>query len=617
MKRIGLFLLLLLTQGLAAQILDDSTKLVYGPSTTRYIYEEGLKYNNFWFTTVDTSIFNIHRYTTTELSSYLLQDLGTIGTATRATYYTPPTIIGARAGFNAYEPFFKSPAAFKYYDTKSPFSRIGAAIGSNGRSRVDVGFNRSDSSNFNIGIDYNRLISDKQTASIGRHDRLTDQEGYDIYMVYFTPNRRYLALTNFSRNKSTIVDQGGVDTTGGFSYFEQDAGSFLQNANTTNLRKNFHFYHQISFDSAFQFYQTYDWSLTSAEFRIDDLAEDRGYFDQFNISNDSTVDASIFETNTLESGFKGTLGKLFYLAYFKIRGYDFTYHHEYSDSLNFRTLKPVTIGTEHYLGGRVRVQLNRNFKLSGSIDFNLNGNQRLTGDLLAKNFEVSFITQQYAPSYMERAYLGNHDFWVVNNLKNIKTLQVEGKYAQRIGRSFIRPKLSFSTITNYIYYDTAALPQQNDGTTTITRPGIDFSINFLRDFHITGNADYNIVSGNTPEAFPMPDLMVNLNIYYHKFFFQEHLELQVGLDNHWKSDYYAPDYRVTTQQYYLQDDFSVPSYLITDFYANIKLGHAYIFAKLINLKQLFNKERDSYFVAPNYIGKRNGLDFGFYWMFFD
>jgi len=613
----GLVLLLFLGHGLVAQILDDSTKLIYGPSTTRYLYEDNLKYNDYWFTNVDTSIINIHRFTTTELSGFLLQDLGTIGTATRAIYYAPPSIIGARAGFTAYEPFFKPPEDFRYYDTKSPYSRIGAAIGSNGRSRVDVGFNRSDSSNFNIGIDYNRLIADKQTASIGRHDRLTDNEGFDIYMVYYTPNRKYLALTNFSRNKSTIVDQGGVDTTGGFGYFERDAKSFLQNARSEHLRRNFHFMHQVSFDSAFQFYQTYDWSFTSTEFRIDNLSEDSTYFDQINISNDSTVDQTIFETNTLESGFKGTLGKLFYLAYYKIRAFDFTYGHENSDSLNFNSLKPVTIGTEHYLGGRIRLQLNRNYRLSANIDFNFNGNQRLAGDLQAKNFNVSVITQQYAPSFMDRGYLGNHDNWISSDLKNIKALVIEGKYLQRIGSIMIKPKFSFSTITNYIYYDTAALPQQTNGTTTLIRPGIEFSINFLKDFYITGNADYNIVSGNTTEAFPIPEIMVNLNIFYHRFFFKEHLELQVGFDNHWKSDYYAPDYRVSTQQFFIQDQFSVPSYLITDFYANIKLGHAHVFAKFINVKQLFNREQDGFFVGPNYIGKRTGIDFGFYWMFFD
>jgi hypothetical protein len=615
-KRSGLYLLLFFAHSINAQILDDSTKLVYGPTTTRYIYEDHIKYNDLYFTQVDSSIFNIHRYTTTELSSYYLQDLGVIGTATRSIYNPIPSVIGARSGYYVYEPFFKSPEDFKYYDTKSPYSRIGAAIGGGGRSRVDVGFNRSDSSNFNIGIDYNRIISDKQTNSIGKHDRLTDSEGYDIYMVYFTPKRKYLALTNFSRNKNTIEDQGGIDlaTSNGQGYFDEDASVFLDEAKSEYLRRNFHFYHQFLADSALQFYQSYDRSYTSAKFRDDNLNPANGYYDKFYFGTDTTAEENNFVTNTFETGVKGTLGKLFYLGYYKIRGFDFTYGRADADTLNFNTLKPETTGVEHYVGGAMRVQLNRKYKLNGSIDFNFNGSQRLMGDLLAKNFDVRFILQQHSPSYMEQAYLGNHDFWI-NDFKNIKTLELEGGYIQKVGKSHLRPKIKFSTITDHVYFNKVAEPEQINGTTTFITPGLDFSLNIFRHFYISGNVDYNLVSGATTEAFPVPDLLVNVNIFYHQLLFQNNLELQVGLDNHWKSDYFAPNYQVSTQQFFIQDSFNVPAYLISDAYLNIKLGHAYVFAKFNNLIQAITG--DGYFAAPNYIGKRPLFDFGFYWMFFD
>ena len=111
---------------------------------------------------------------------------------------------------------------------------------------------------------------------------------------------------------------------------------------------------------------------------------------------------------------------------------------------------------------------------------------------------------------MEQAYLGNHDFWI-NDFKNIKTLELEGGYVQKIGNSHIRPKVKFSTITDHVYFNTAAVPEQINGTTTFIRPGLDFSLNFFKHFYISGNVDYNIVSGSTTEAFPLPDLMVNFN----------------------------------------------------------------------------------------------------------
>jgi len=614
-KRILALFLFLVSQSAVAQILDDSTKLVYGPTTTQYLYEHNIKYNDRYFQTVDTAIFNLHRFTTTEVSQFMLQDLGVIGTATRNIYYSPPSIIGARSGFTAYEPFFVGPEDFRYYDTKSPYSRIGAAIGGNGRSRIDVGFNRSDSSNFNIGIDYNRIISDKQTASIGRHDRLADSEGYDIYMLYHTRNSKYLALANFSRNRSTTSDQGGVDTTGGFSYFDEQASVFLDNAKSEYLKRNLHIYHQFKPDSGFQLYQSFDRTYESAQFRNDDLSDDGEYFDKYYFSTDTTAEENNFITSTLESGIKGSIGKLFYLGYYKFREFEFQYGRGEQDTLDFRRSKPETSGIEHYLGGSVRIQLNRNYKLSGSIDFNLNGNQRLTGDLLAKNFDVEFTLQQYSPSFMEMAYLGNHDFWI-NDFKNTKALVLEGGYVQPLGRSFIRAKGRFSSITDYVYYGNDTVPVQTDGTTTIITPGIEYSINFLGNFYLSGNVDYNLVSGKDPAAFPIPEVMLNLNFFYHNLLFNNNLEIQLGVDNHWKSDYYAPNYRITTHQFFTQDQFNIEGFIISDIYLNIKMDHAFLFAKLNNWIKAARRG-EGYFVAPNYVGERTLFDFGFYWMFYD
>ena len=279
-------------QNVTAQILDDTTKLVYGPSTTRFTTDEEIKYNDIHFEVIDTTIIDIHRYSHTEESVYKYQNLGSIGTAMRSIYYEPPKIIGVRSGFTAYDPFFRPVSDFKYYDTKSPYSRIGAAIGGGGRSRVDVGFNRSDSSNFNIGIDYNRMISDKQVNAISRRDRLTDSEGFDAYMVYHTRNNKYLVMANFSRVKQTIVDQGGIDTTGGFTYFDQRAGVFLDNANSGFKKRNVHFYQQFSVDSAFQFFLTFDRTYEEMGFRIPNPMsdKDKAYFNHFYISEDSTED---------------------------------------------------------------------------------------------------------------------------------------------------------------------------------------------------------------------------------------------------------------------------------------------------------------------------------------
>ena len=521
-----------------------------------------------------------------------------------------------RSGFEVYNHYFRPVSDFKYYDTKSPYSRIGAAIGGGGRSRVDVGFNRSDSSNFNIGIDYKRIIADKQVNSAGRHDRLTDSEGFDAYMVYHTKNLKYLVMGNYSQVKQTVVDQGGIDTTGNLSYFDKNAGVFLDNASSGFKKRNFHFYHEFKIHDALQVFQTFDRTYEESGFKIPPPMpeKDKIYFKKFYISEDSTEDVNSFTATHLRTGVKGTLGKLFYLGYYNIRGYDFQYTHGESDTLNFKNTKPQTEGIEHYLGGRVRVALNRDYQLKGQIDFNFNGNQRLAGDLIAKDFDAHLVIQQYEPTFMQKAYLGNHDAWN-NNFDRISTLHVEGGYRFKWSKSNIRPKAMFATVTDYVYFGKDTIPVQANGTTTLIIPGLEYKIELVKHVFLTGDLAYSFASGNAPDAFPMPELMLHANIYYNNVFYDGHLEVQGGIDNHWSSDYYAPNYRPSTHNYFIQDEYTIPSFLIADAYLNVKLTHAYVFAKMNNLVQLFTGE--GYFTAPNYVGKRALFDFGFYWMFFD
>jgi len=613
------FIIPFLVFGIAvkAQVLDDSTKVVYGPNTTKYVEEDNILYNDLTYTVIDTSSINSHRWSKTEKSEYMMQDLGVSGTAMRNIYFELPYIIGARPGYSAYVPYFKSIREFKYYDTKSPYSRIGAAVGGRNRTTVDVGFNRSDSSNFNIGIDYLNTSSDKQVNSKGRNDRLSKAEGFDAYLSYFTKNRRYLIMGNFSRVKVEAVEQGAIDTlnTIDISVFDRDAKVLLTNANSEYFKRTYHLYHQFKVNERLQVYQIMDKSYDQSKFMDDPLATELDYYDTTYLNDESTYDSTLFETISLENGLKGSIGSLFYSAYYKYRNYTFKYGAGELDTLDFKNSKPSQDGVEHYIGGRVRYVFNSDFKLGGGIDFNLNGNQRLWGKVRLKGLEGDFVTQQYEPSFMEKAYLGNHDYWV-NDFQTIKALKVEGSYKLKFQeRSFVQPKAIFTNFTDYVYYNNEAVPQQINGNSTILTLGAKFLIEPLPHFYIEGEGLYTTVSGDSAQAFPVPTIMANLNIYIHRINYGGHLDWQIGFDNHWKSDYFAPDYRVSTNQFFIQDQFNIPSFLITDVYLNVKVGHAYVFAKFNNLVNLITKE--SYFVAPNYVGKRSVLDYGFYWMFFD
>jgi hypothetical protein len=163
--RTGLFLCFFtlgLTLNNYGQILDDSTKQVFGPETTAYTTEDHIKYDDPKFYSIDTLIENRHRHNFVNRSNNTMQDLGNIGTAVRSLYYHIPDKIGRTSGFSSFDTYAIDPKDIQYYDTKSPYTNLGVIFGGNGRSLVDVSFSRSDSTIFNVGFDFKRITSDKQ-----------------------------------------------------------------------------------------------------------------------------------------------------------------------------------------------------------------------------------------------------------------------------------------------------------------------------------------------------------------------------------------------------------------------------------------------------------------------
>ena len=138
--RIGIFILVsgLLGFTVQGQILDDTTRNVYGPKTTKYLYKQNLRYNEGDYRTVDTLLNNHHKFDLLSKTQNKYQDLGGIGTAALPIFSIPPHLIGATSGFNAYNVYYKENDLIRYYDTKSPFIDLFINFGGGGRSIVNL-----------------------------------------------------------------------------------------------------------------------------------------------------------------------------------------------------------------------------------------------------------------------------------------------------------------------------------------------------------------------------------------------------------------------------------------------------------------------------------------------
>src|SRR5690606_8188271 len=126
-----------------SRVIDDTTRQVYGPTTSRYFYESDIFYNREVLRPIDTLIRNFHRNANyVQRFGNLYQNLGNMGTAISPIYYQSPDQIGVRTGFHVYDLYWDADP-LRYFDTKSPYTNMQLILGGQGRSITRVTFSRN------------------------------------------------------------------------------------------------------------------------------------------------------------------------------------------------------------------------------------------------------------------------------------------------------------------------------------------------------------------------------------------------------------------------------------------------------------------------------------------
>ncbi len=588
-----------------AQILDDSTKQVYGPFTTEFTYEDNIKYNDPQVFPMDTLIRNQHRFNFVNAGDNKFQDLGNVGTAIRSLYYQIPQQIGIRSGFHAFDHYFLDPRGIRYYNTKSPYTKLSAVFGGNGRSLVDVSFSRSDSTVFNMGFDFKRITSDKQVgATLSRDDRNVVSTAYDVYARWHPG--KYQLIANFSRLRTEQFESGGVMPLPSGSLddlFNVDSAEvWLNSTITDDRRNNWHLFHQYQVSEWFQFYHQLD--LNSQQINFDsDLGTDGEFFDQILINESTTADAHNVKTINNELGIKGLHKGIFYNFFLTRR--DVQYFPKYLPATGYQT--------EYYLGAKLRYRLaGQTLSFQGLLQDG--GSYSVKGAFDNRFIEASYTRVQYDPAFLHQDYFGNHGEW--HNSFTSPTADVLSARLKVETSSFrIYPAFALTNVNDHIYFSQSKVPDQASGAAQILVPEVSLDWSFLTNLNFQGQVMYAEVTGDAREVFRIPKWLINAKLSYASWLFKEKLELQFGVDAQYRSAYFGHDYLPQVQQYFIQDDFEIPEYLLADFFVNFRVGRALLFMKLVFLNQGLN--RPGYFTAPYYLGQKRVFDWGVTWRFYD
>lgn len=606
-----------------SQILDDSTVLVYGPSTLNVILEKNLKSNDNRLVFIDTLIGNLDRFTVYDRSNYKLQNLGNIGTALFPVFYDFPNAIGAHAGYHAFDPLTTPSSEIKYYDTKSPFMKLDVVFGGKNRSLANFSFTQNIQPDWNFGFEYYRSTADKQIGTKTINDRNVINTVLSLHSSYRHPARPYQVLLNLISFNNDVDETGGlyfdefdfsIDKEDKFQY--ENNSIFLENAKVKDSRLNFHLYQQYDLFKNFQLYHQFDQGKQVnlfSDFNENNVGggDYQDYYDQFLIDSDSTYQKSTFRTLSNEIGLIGKLSSIFYRFYVKNRVVNHT-------ALYFN---PMSRRVENYLGGRVDFRWKDIFEIQGSAELMQTGEYNFNSSLKSELINVEYRSMLYQPSSLKQRFFGNHYDWN-NDFNNIFSNQINGSLSLRWWHFQFIPNISLTTYSKYVYFDEDKMPNVAPDANLISQLGGEIKLflatnkNLNYGFHFENEVIFTEVSGGQSDVFRIPTTFLNMKAYWKGSWFNHSIPVQIGIDVHHKSAYYANAYDPVTQQFYLQNEekiFEGYSYPANLFW-NMRIEKVFLFIKLTQMSQPNN---GGYFVTPKYPGQQRALDFGFKWLFFD
>jgi len=665
-------LLLAFTLGSAlvghAQIVDDSTKVLYGPKTTRVIYEAEVRRDSVGGTLLDTTLTQWPQSRFWAHDTTFQQDLGVLGSASRPLLYQPNYQLGTRFGRNAFDRNTRDGSEVPYYDSRSPYSFFRYIQGSNGEQVFEINYSRSLKKNFSVGIDYERIASN-QILAVNTAQWQVEHNNFTIYSRFQSEDGRYHLLANYSASRQRTRELGGIWPTGAekVNALKGDSSLFKYDRERVYLAPG------INIDDRDQLHLFQSYRLLQKGFTAYHVLDVRR---QYNGYTDNTLprdasDALLFYPNAgplrgtyrntiatddratyrqVENtfGLLGRTARIEYNVYGRYRNAwlsqlttplgrsgpgqrlvtvgrapaDTAVSAHYfgqlfvggTASFNYRSIYAVEVAGEYlpYDNGRVRI-------IGAGGEYWLRGRIR-TGPLSAE-----VLLNSYAPTLTQQVFIGNNYQW--SNLNsdwqstfgNTTTQQATVRLRQPLpllAEHSLELSATAVRISGLVFYNENGVPEQLSSDIASSKAlFIAFARHRVRLGNVFFDNQATYTRGGDGAGLRVPTLVTESRVYYQRRVFGHALFAQVGGDVYYQSRFRGYGYAPSTQQFYVQNDFTIGAYAVANAFVAADISSASIFLKVAYLNQgLYS---DGYFTTPYYTGYPRRFQFGVRWRFFN
>jgi hypothetical protein len=602
-----------------SQIIDDTTRALYSPRTTLQLYENDVLEGRYLLQRIDTSIHNMHNERFWYHDTAYYQHLGNVGTAAKPILFRMPDKIGARLGKNVFDRYAYHPEHINYYDTRSPYSHIYYIQGQRGEQVFEATHARNINPRWNAGVAYQILSGNRQIgASTLRRDGYLSSQAVKAFTHYRSENEKYDLFANYTHLNHEQIEFGGIQPELANRFLFQQSLTNLEQAASREYRGRYHLLHiyKLAGEDLKLFHQ-FDWGRQRNIFQDDAIPGAGqgipGFYPAGLYHNTRTDDRTLYREMENVAGVTGNNKLSFYKAYIKQRNSKLDYR--VLDQIEETTATTNVFATERasqlFVGGELRLTYGQAL-LSVDGEFQMTNDYKVAGTAKLGPLQGRVTRVLRSPSLVEQRMMSNHFKWNTN-FNNSVTDRIEATFASKLGeRQFVRLTGHFNHIKRHIFFNEAAQPQQLQGNQQLYGAELQHRIRFgpihfenFVAYTNTDNADY----------IRIPEWLYDSKLFFQGALFRRALIGQFGVQVYTPSEYRADAYMPVTRQFYLQNDFLIRSYPVTEVFIAADIKSLNVFLKMSNIAQGITAP--GYFTTPYYPGMQTSFIFGIKWMFFD
>ncbi len=564
----------------------------------------------------DTLIRYVHEYDLPHLAGASYFNLGYPGSAVRPVLAIPTVRTGFQLGLDQFDPYTMDETRLRFYRMKKA---LAYASYLQGQSQDDNIFRALFSRNFKDGLqvslDYNRY------NNVGLYERQAAKNtNLGVGLWYKSPNERFEVFLNHFANTYEQQNNGGITTDTVFSndlFDERFAVPVhLEGAETRDQDRAYSLVanYRITGPDSAQSESSglglqYKMRSSRRIFRFsDDEVPFDGYYGDF-LTDDRGV--RLFTNyrklaNEFNVNFAGKQpGQVFGAGIKNII-------HRISPEPTSDRL------TEWFAQGRLDWSLKERFSLRSDAQLGINKESTtyllrglLTIDLKnAGILEGKVSINQRAPNQLERQlFVSQVEVWD-NDFKNVLVNHVQASY--RLPRINLSIEGGQVLVTNGIFFDQNALPQQSGGTAAMTylRARKSFSLgSFVNENKIV------LQSSNEDRLFRIPDWYTEHSLYLLTPVFRKVLNFKTGFEARFHGNYGGLTYRPFLGQFVLPTDGEIKFYPLIDYHLALQVKFFRAYAKLENVLQMLRK--DIYYQTNRYPQQDFAFKLGISWIFID